>query len=87
MKGVTGFDIMLLEKDTINGPADQLIGSIVGLKSELSAVIYLNSREYSFVSMLASANRQCYLDLRFDKPRYQSALIRGVSISTRAPDE
>lgn len=83
---VTGFDLMLVDGGEGLKEASA-IGSIVGAKVEINAVVDLSPEEYAFAARLALSSRQCHMHMSFDKLHYGSGLIRSPSISTRPLDE
>ena len=84
VKGVEDVLFSLCPKDNPQiGPARPAgIGSVIGLKPEMSVVIPWSHRDFDRLWALALSGKLRFADLLFTKPHYGKARVVGASFST-----
>ncbi|OUM01734.1 hypothetical protein [Variovorax sp. JS1663] len=82
LNGITSFDILLVRRPLKELQADDRVGWVLSVKTEISGIVDLTEDEFDVALALATLGRPVHLHMAFDQPRYGSGAIRSFSIST-----
>lgn len=88
IKGVSQVDILLMPGKPDLGKAEILsVGVILKAKPAIEARVTLSESEYQTVLALATSGNLRYFSCEFQAPRYGSALVSSLTLSSHKPVE
>jgi hypothetical protein len=89
VKAVSEFKLhVFAETEPVVGAAQiPSVGSVISMRQTFDAVVPLAEGEFQLLATMAAAGKVASVHMRFQEPKYGSALIASCSFSSQPPDD